>query len=147
VTPPKSPKKSWIPHARCRALFLFGIAIATGLYLLLNAAFLHVLPFNRLATSVLVAGDVASTIFGAHGNLAITVLALLVVLASPQRQHLRHAAGDLRLAREGLGPRVLAEVTRAGRRRSDVICGNRIDGARPRRARSCSSWPWRSGSC
>ncbi len=42
-------------------VFLFGIAIATGLYLLLNAAFLHVLPFNRLATSVLVAGDVAAT--------------------------------------------------------------------------------------
>ena len=95
-------------------VFLFGIAIATGLYLLLNAAFLHVLPFNRLATSVLVAGDVASTIFGAHGNLAITVLALLVVLASLNGNIFVTPRVIFGLAREGLGPRVLAEVNAGG---------------------------------
>lgn len=95
-------------------VFLLGIAIATGLYLLLNAAFLHVLPFNRLATSVLVAGDVASTIFGAHGNLAITVLALLVVLASLNGNIFVTPRVIFGLAREGLGPRVLAEVNAGG---------------------------------
>jgi APA family basic amino acid/polyamine antiporter len=95
-------------------VFLFGIAIATGLYLLLNAAFLHVLPFNRLATSVLVAGDVASTIFGAHGNVAITVLALLVVLASLNGNIFVTPRVIFGLAREGLGPRVLAEVNAGG---------------------------------
>src|SRR2546427_11260014 len=62
-------------------VFLWGIAIATGLYLLLNAAFLHVLPFDEIAGSVLVAGDVAAKIFGSRADLVITVLALLVVLA------------------------------------------------------------------
>src|SRR5882672_6842140 len=95
-------------------VFLGGIAIATGLYLLLNAAFLHVLPFNRLATSVLVAGDVASTIFGAHGNLAITVLALLVVLATLNGNIFVTPRVIFGLAREGLGPRVFAEVNAGG---------------------------------
>src|SRR6266550_3899157 len=95
-------------------VFLFGIAIATGLYLLLNAAFLHVLPFNRLATSVLVAGDVAATIFGRHGNLAITVLALLVVLASLNGNIFVTPRVIFGLSREGLGPRVLAEVNAGG---------------------------------
>jgi len=95
-------------------VFLFGIAIATGLYLLLNAAFLHVLPFNRLATSVLVAGDVGATIFGPHGNLAITVLALLVVLASLNGNIFVTPRVIFGLSREGLGPRVLAEVNAGG---------------------------------
>jgi len=95
-------------------VFLFGIAIATGLYLLLNAAFLHVLPFNRLATSVLVAGDVGVTIFGSHGNLAITVLALLVVLASLNGNIFVTPRVIFGLSREGLGPRVLAEVNAGG---------------------------------
>lgn len=95
-------------------VFLFGIAIATGLYLLLNAAFLHVLPFDRLASSVLVAGDVAATIFGPHGNLAITVLALLVVLASLNGNIFVTPRVIFGLAREGLGPRVLAEVNAGG---------------------------------
>ena len=95
-------------------VFLFGIAIATALYLLLNAAFLHVLPFDRLATSVLVAGDVAATIFGPHGNLAITVLALLVVLASLNGNIFVTPRVIFGLAREGLGPRVLAEVNAGG---------------------------------
>ena len=42
-------------------VFLWGIAIATGLYLLLNAAFLHVLPFDEIAGSVLVATTTSST--------------------------------------------------------------------------------------
>src|SRR5437870_4684731 len=39
-------------------VFLGGIAIVTALYLLLNAAFLHVLPLAQIATSNLVAAEV-----------------------------------------------------------------------------------------
>ncbi len=95
-------------------VFLFGIAIATGLYLLLNAAFLHVLPFDQIAASVLVAGDVAAKIFGPHGDLVITVLALLVVLASLNGNIFVTPRVIFGLAREGLGPRVLAEVNAGG---------------------------------
>src|SRR5216117_3301029 len=70
------------PERTLPRVFLLGIAVVTGLYLLLNAAFLHVLPFEQVAASNLVAGDAAAAIFGTNGNLVITVLALLVVLAS-----------------------------------------------------------------
>ncbi|MFN2571750.1 MAG: APC family permease [Gemmatimonadales bacterium] len=95
-------------------IFLFGIAVATALYLLLNAAFLHMLPFNRIATSVLVAGDVATAIFGPHGGLVITILALLVVLASLNGNVFVTPRVIFGLSREGLGPRWLAGVNAGG---------------------------------
>jgi basic amino acid/polyamine antiporter, APA family len=95
-------------------VFLYGIAIATGLYLLLNAAFLHVLTFDRIAASALVAGDVAAVIFGPYGNLVITVLALLVVLASLNGNVFVTPRVIFGLAREGLGPRVFAQVNSGG---------------------------------
>ena len=95
-------------------VFITGIAIATGLYLLLNAAFLHVLPFDQIANSVLVAGDVAAAVFGPHGDLVITLLALLVVLASLNGNIFVTPRVIFGLAREGLGPRVLAEVNAGG---------------------------------
>jgi amino acid transporter len=95
-------------------VFLVGIAITTGLYLLLNAAFLNVLPFDHIANSVLVAGDVAAAIFGPHGDLVITVLALLVVLASLNGNIFVTPRVIFGLAREGLAPSVLADVNAGG---------------------------------
>ncbi|HLZ45600.1 MAG TPA: amino acid permease [Gemmatimonadales bacterium] len=95
-------------------VFLYGIAIATALYLLLNAAFLNVLTFERISASVLVAGDVAATIFGPKGDLIITVLALLVVLASLNGNVFVTPRVIFGLSREGLGPSVFAEVNAGG---------------------------------
>src|SRR5262249_32081289 len=52
------------PDRSLPRVFLGGIASVTALYLLLNAAFVHVLPFDRIAASTLVAGDAANAIFG-----------------------------------------------------------------------------------
>jgi basic amino acid/polyamine antiporter, APA family len=95
-------------------VFLIGIAVATGLYVLLNAAFLHVLPFERIAASVLVAGDVAATIFGPRADLVITILALLVVLASLNGNVFVTPRILFGLSREGLGPRALTRVNAGG---------------------------------
>ena len=95
-------------------IFLLGIALAVALYLLLNAAFLHVLTFDRIAASVLVAGDVAAVIFGPHGDLVITVLALLVVLASLNGNVFVTPRVIFGLARDGLGPRIFAQVNAGG---------------------------------
>ena len=102
------------PERTLPRVFLLGIAIVTALYLLLNAAFLHVLPFYQVAASNLVAGDVAAAIFGPHGGLVITVLALLVVLASLNGNVFVTPRVIFGLAREGLGPRRLAEVNAGG---------------------------------
>jgi basic amino acid/polyamine antiporter, APA family len=73
-----------------------------------------VLSFDRIAASVLVAGDVAAVIFGPYGNLVITVLALLVVLASLNGNVFVTPRVIFGLAREGLGPRVFAQVNSGG---------------------------------
>src|SRR5206468_2147024 len=52
-------------------VFLGGIAISAALYLLLNAAFLSVLSIDQVASSKLVAADVATAIFGARGGAVI----------------------------------------------------------------------------
>ena len=91
-------------------IFLLGIAIVTALYLLLNAAFLHVLPFDQIAASNLVAGDVAVAVFGSSGGVIITVLALLVVLASLNGNVFVTPRVIFGLARDGLGPAVLTRV-------------------------------------
>jgi basic amino acid/polyamine antiporter, APA family len=61
-----------------RAL-IFGVAAVVALYLLLNAAYLYVLPFDVLANSPLVAADAMSAVLGSTGAL---VAALLVIVSS-----------------------------------------------------------------
>ena len=95
-------------------VFLLGIAIVTALYLLLNAAFLHVLPFEQIAASNLVAGDVATAVFGARGGVIMAVLALLVVLASLNGNVFVTPRVIFGLARDGLGPAVLTRVNAGG---------------------------------
>src|SRR5574341_481206 len=95
-------------------VFLGGIATAIALYLLLNAAFLHVLPLERIAASNLVAGDVAQAIFGAKGGTVIAALALLVVLASLNGNVFVTPRVIFGLARDGLAPSVFARVNAGG---------------------------------
>ncbi len=95
-------------------IYLLGIATVTGLYLLLNAAFLHVLPLDRIAASPLVAGDVVARLFGESAGSMTSVLALLVVLACLNGNVFVTPRIVFGLARDGLGPRVLARVHRRG---------------------------------
>jgi len=102
------------PERTLPRVFLLGIAIVTALYLGLNAAFLHVLPFDQVAASNLVAGDVAAAILGAKAGVIIAVLALLVVLASLNGNVFVTPRVIFGLSREGLGPRRLADVNAGG---------------------------------
>src|SRR5213083_1041709 len=95
-------------------VFLGGIAIVTALYLLLNAAFLHVLPLAQIAASNLVAADVATAIVGARAGAVVAGLALLVVLASLNGNIFVTPRVLFGLAREGLAPGALARVNRGG---------------------------------
>jgi APA family basic amino acid/polyamine antiporter len=102
------------PERTLPRVFLLGIAVVTALYLLLNAAFLHVLPFDQVAASNLVAGDVAAAIFGAKGGTVIALLALLVVLASLNGNIFITPRVLFGLARDGLAPAALARVNAGG---------------------------------
>lgn len=95
-------------------LFLGGLAIVAALYLLLNAAFLQVLPIEQIAASKLVAADVATAILGARGGAVVAALALLVVLASLNGNIFVTPRVLFGLARDRLAPAVLVEVNPGG---------------------------------
>ena len=102
------------PDRSLPRVFLGGIASVTALYLLLNAAFVHVLPFERIATSTLVAGDAAEAMFGRRAGAVMSGLALLVVLASLNGNLFVTPRVIFGLSRDGLGPRVLSRVNPGG---------------------------------
>ena len=102
------------PERTIPRVLLLGILVVSVLYLFLNAAFLHVLPFPQIAASNLVAGDVATAIFGAKGGTIIAVVALLVVLASLNGNVFVTPRVIFGLARDGQGPAALARVNAGG---------------------------------
>jgi len=95
-------------------VLLYGIGCAAVLYVLLNAAFLHVLPLERIAGSTLVAGDLAGVIFGAHGAAVVAAIALLVVLGSLNGNVFVTPRVVFGLARDGLAPSVFERVNAGG---------------------------------
>ncbi|HKC13091.1 MAG TPA: amino acid permease, partial [Vicinamibacteria bacterium] len=102
------------PDRTLPRILLLAILGVTSLYLLLNAAFLQVLPFERIAASVLVPGDVVAEIFGVRAGALLAALALLVVLASLNGNLFVTPRVVFGLARDGLGPRALARVNPRG---------------------------------
>ena len=64
-----------------RALVLGVLAVA-AVYLLINAAFLHVLTIPEMAGQPLVAATAANRVFGANGELIIRVLTVISMLSA-----------------------------------------------------------------
>jgi APA family basic amino acid/polyamine antiporter len=102
------------PDRSLPRVFVGGIVSVTALYLLLNAAFVHVLPFDRIARSTLVAGDAAEAMFGPRAGAVMAALALLVVLASLNGNLFVTPRVVFGLSRDGLVPGVLSRVNSGG---------------------------------
>jgi APA family basic amino acid/polyamine antiporter len=92
-----------------RALWIGTLTVAAA-YVALNAAYLHLLPLDRVVSSTRVAADAAQVVAGARGAAAISALVILsavgvlngVILAGPRTY--------FAMAREGLAFRWLASV-------------------------------------
>jgi APA family basic amino acid/polyamine antiporter len=95
-------------------IFLGGIAVVTAFYLLLNVAYLQVLPFDHIAGSNLVAADVMAALFGSRAGTVFAALALLVILASLNGNIFVTPRVVFGLARDRMGPAALARVNRGG---------------------------------
>jgi len=95
-------------------VYLLGIGLVTVLYLLVNAAFLYVLPMEKIAGSTLVAGDVMAALFGARAGALMAGLALLVVLASVNANVFVTPRVLFGLSRDGLAPATLSRVSARG---------------------------------
>ena len=98
-----------IPRSMFGALF----AVA-AIYLLINLAFLYVLPLSAMAGSPLAAAQVATAIFGPRGG---TVVQLVVILALPSAVNaclLMSSRVLFAVSRDGIGPRVATRVNEGG---------------------------------
>jgi APA family basic amino acid/polyamine antiporter len=91
-----------------------GVFVVLALYLLINAALLHVLPLPVLASAQIPAADAAEIVLGEWGHSVITVVAVLallglintVVMAAPRILY--------RMGLAGLRPISLTQVSEGG---------------------------------
>lgn len=102
------------PSRSLPRIYLGGITLVTVLYLGLNAAYVHVLPLDKVAASKLVAADVMTALFGEAAGVAFLALSLLVVIASLNGNIFVTPRVIFGMAREGLGPEDLARVNAGG---------------------------------
>lgn len=63
-----------------RSLFT-GVLMVIAIYVLLNMAFMHVIPPSALANSPLAASDVAGVVFGDSGSRLVIVIAIVSILS------------------------------------------------------------------
>jgi APA family basic amino acid/polyamine antiporter len=91
-----------------------GLVSTLVLYLLINAAFLAVLPLPAIAASPLAAASAASVVFGTFGG---TLVQLLIALALPSAivaNALNASRVNFAMAEDGLLPAWSARVNRGG---------------------------------
>jgi APA family basic amino acid/polyamine antiporter len=94
---------------------MFGsLAAVAAIYLLINLAFMYVLPVSAMAGSPLAAARVAQAIFGPRGD---TVVRLVVILALPSAVNaclLMSSRVLYGVSRDGIGPRAATAVNQGG---------------------------------
>jgi len=92
-----------------RALIL-GVLIVTACYMLLNAAYLYVMPLSAVANSTRVAADAMSRILGPRGSVAITLLIIVSALGSLNGIALAGPRVYYAMAQDGLAFRWMAAL-------------------------------------
>ena len=105
-----------------RATFV-GIAVITTLYLLVNAAVLHVLPVGALVQSKLAAADAARAVLGESSGVLVTALAILCVATLANIQIMELTRTNYAMARAGRLPPRLATVSASGTPRAALVWG------------------------
>jgi APA family basic amino acid/polyamine antiporter len=96
-----------------RATFA-GIGLCAVVYVLVNAAALHVLPPAVMAGSALAVGDAAKVSMGAIADTAITIFGLFSLAAIVNLQTMVASRITFRMARDGALPTLLGRVSPGG---------------------------------
>ena len=96
-----------------RAMF-GGVLSVTAIYLLMNIAFLHVLPLEALAGRPLAAGAVASALFGARGDDVVNAIVVIALLSSVNALLPMSARVLYAMSTDGLFSRVATRVNAGG---------------------------------
>lgn len=98
-----------IPRSIFRGLYLVIV-----MYLLLNAAFLWVLPMGTLAHDPFAGGSVARILFGARGDALITLIVLISMIGTLNSGVLSAPRIVLAMGRDRLFPSLATRVNRGG---------------------------------
>lgn len=106
-----------------------GIAVVTGLYVLVNAALLHALTVDQIAASTLPVADAVETVLGPAGGLVTTAFAMISVAAIANLVVMSVARIAFGMARSGILPRVLAQVAPSGTPRAALLASVAIAAA------------------
>ena len=96
-----------------RAIFR-GLVVIIIMYLLLNAAFLWVVPMARMANEPFVGGVAAQVLFGAHGDQIIRIIVIVSVLGTINAGVLMTSRVLLAMARDGLFAHQATRVNEGG---------------------------------
>ena len=96
-----------------RAMF-GGVLLVTAIYLLMNIAFLHVLPLSALAGQPLAAGAVAGALFGAHGDEIVSAIVVIALLSSVNALLPMSARVLFAMSTDGLFSRIGTRVNAGG---------------------------------
>jgi APA family basic amino acid/polyamine antiporter len=91
-----------------------GLLLVIATYLLLNVAFLAVVPVQQMAGDPFVGGTVARMLFGARGDTVIRLIMIVAVLGTVNAQIIAAPRVLLAMARDGLFPRQATRVNAGG---------------------------------
>jgi APA family basic amino acid/polyamine antiporter len=91
-----------------------GVLVVIGIYMLLNVAFLRVLPLSNMAGETLVAAAAAKAIFGPSGDTVVRVVILLSLLSAANAILLIGSRLPYALSRDGLLAQGMSKVNRGG---------------------------------
>jgi APA family basic amino acid/polyamine antiporter len=91
-----------------------GVLAVIAIYLLVNVAFLYVLPVSRIAGNEFAAGAVAAALFGSGGDRILLAVTILSMLSALNAYHLMASRVLLAMSRDGLFSRRAQAVNAGG---------------------------------
>jgi basic amino acid/polyamine antiporter, APA family len=91
-----------------------GVLLVLGIYLLLNAAFLRVVPIREMAGDTFVAATAAARLFGPRGDLVLRIVMIVSLVASVNAMLLIACRVPFAMSRDRLVPALLSRVNAGG---------------------------------
>jgi APA family basic amino acid/polyamine antiporter len=93
---------------------IIGVLACGAIFLLVNAALLHVLPIDKLAASRMPAADAATLIFGGRGRVVILVISLVTAISTINASLMITPRILFAMARDGLMPDSITSINSGG---------------------------------
>jgi APA family basic amino acid/polyamine antiporter len=93
---------------------IIGVLACGAIFLLVNAALLHVLPIDKLAASRMPAADAATLIFGGRGRVVILVISLITAISTINASLMITPRILFAMARDGLMPDSITSINSGG---------------------------------